>query len=214
MLTARAFALAAALTGASALTVLEVLQQRTDLGNLYEAVVRGNFSNVLHAPGSAMTLLAPNNMALAAFVARYPAEAAVALQTKAELTVLLTYHILPGTMNTTQLVDMGAALGGSLMTLSGQPLRVSGASPATLVLNDATRIVSTNIVADNGIVQVLDAVLLPPSLFPTPSPSPTPSASASPHAAVVGTSGASAIAIAALTAILAAAGVAYTLQQA
>lgn len=67
------------------------------------------------------------------------------------LTGILTYHIVAGRLPAARVVRST-----SLTTLNGASIAVSGAT-----LNGSTNIVATNLQAANGVVHVIDAVLLP-----------------------------------------------------
>jgi transforming growth factor-beta-induced protein len=70
------------------------------------------------------------------------------------LTTVLTYHVVPGVLDSTAVVGST-----SLTTLQGEDISV-----ASTVLNGSSNIVVTDVAACNGIVHVIDAVLLPPSV--------------------------------------------------
>jgi transforming growth factor-beta-induced protein len=70
------------------------------------------------------------------------------------LTTVLTYHVVPGTVLAEDVVGLSSAT-----TVQGEDIAVDGT-----VLNGSVNIVTTDLVACNGVVHVIDAVLLPPSL--------------------------------------------------
>jgi len=70
------------------------------------------------------------------------------------LTAILTYHVVPGAYSARELVAAG-----SVRTVEGRPLRVT-IDDARLLAGGA-RIVSTDVEASNGVVHVIDSVLLP-----------------------------------------------------
>lgn len=75
-------------------------------------------------------------------------------ENKDKLTAILKYHVVPG-----RVLAADALAAGSAKTLEGSPvrIRVEGDSP---MVNGA-KLVSTDIAASNGVIHVVDSVLLP-----------------------------------------------------
>ncbi|MEO0989010.1 MAG: fasciclin domain-containing protein [Cyanobacteria bacterium J06639_14] len=74
-------------------------------------------------------------------------------ENKELLTTILTYHVVPGSIQSTQLAS------GSVDSVAGLPLEV--AVESGVMINSAT-VVQADITASNGIIHVVDQVLLPP----------------------------------------------------
>ena len=74
------------------------------------------------------------------------------LKDKAKLTAVLTYHVVPGKV---MAADVKA---GMVKTVQGSALTVSTTSG---VMVDNAKVVKTDIVADNGVIHVIDSVVLP-----------------------------------------------------
>jgi uncharacterized surface protein with fasciclin (FAS1) repeats len=70
------------------------------------------------------------------------------------LTKILTYHVLAGEASTRELLKLG-----TFRTLQGEEVTVS-ACDGKLYINDA-EVVMANVKASNGIIQVIDTVLMP-----------------------------------------------------
>lgn len=100
------------------------------------------------------TVFAPTDAAFAAFEASNPG--VLASLTTAKLSDILLYHVVPGWAAPADLKD-GASLNTALV---GKTLKVSTMSGARV--NDS-KVTSANIVATNGVIHVIDAILLPPS---------------------------------------------------
>jgi transforming growth factor-beta-induced protein len=103
--------------------------------------VRGN------GAGQGITVFAPTNAAFHAFGA-LPANPA--------LSQVLTYHVVAGRVLAAQLAD-----NQQLTTLQGGTVRFRSAPPRLQGIGNTVNITTTDIVAKNGVIHVIDAVLLP-----------------------------------------------------
>jgi uncharacterized surface protein with fasciclin (FAS1) repeats len=133
------------------------------------AIAAGSFTQLADALTSAelvatlqgegpFTVFAPTDAAFDAFEAANPGVLA-GLSTE-ELTAVLTYHVIAGEVLASALVE-----GGVAMTVAGSPVAFELEGGATIVGGDGTSaaITMTDIEASNGVIHVIDAVLLPPS---------------------------------------------------
>ncbi len=75
------------------------------------------------------------------------------LKDKAKLTAVLTYHVVPGKV---MAKDVKA---GQVKTVQGSNITVSTSSGGVSVNN--AKVVKTDIVADNGVIHVIDTVIMP-----------------------------------------------------
>jgi uncharacterized surface protein with fasciclin (FAS1) repeats len=117
---------------------------------LVTAVQAAGLEEVLRGDGP-FTVFAPTDEAFAAL----PEGALEGLLADTEaLTAVLTYHVVAGRITSDQLSE-----GQQVTTVQGQTLTISLGSGARV--NDAN-IQAADIVADNGVIHVIDAVLLPP----------------------------------------------------
>lgn len=73
------------------------------------------------------------------------------------LTAVLSYHVLAGEVPASAVMGLRSAA-----TVQGESVTI-GVDAGTVRINDAT-VVQTDVMADNGIIHVIDAVLLPPSV--------------------------------------------------
>jgi uncharacterized surface protein with fasciclin (FAS1) repeats len=100
------------------------------------------------------TVFAPTDDAFAAFETKNPG--VLASLSTAQLTDILLYHVVSGWNGPADLKD-----GQSVNTaLTGKSLKVSTTSGVKV--NDS-KVTSANIVTTNGVIHVIDAILLPPS---------------------------------------------------
>ncbi len=100
------------------------------------------------------TVFAPTDEAFA----KLPAGTLDALlkpENKARLTAILTYHVVPGKLLAAEVVKQS-----SLKTVQGGSLRVS-IKAGSNVLVDNARVVKTDILCSNGVIHVIDSVVLP-----------------------------------------------------
>lgn len=136
-----------------------------DHTTLVAAVKAAGLVDTLSGPGP-FTVFAPTNAAFA----KLPAGTVDNLlkpENKATLTKVLTYHVVPGRMTAVNL--MKAVKGGEgmakLKTVAGEELVVKQAGPGKLTVTDAKGDVAMVTIADvlqsNGVIHVIDTVLLP-----------------------------------------------------
>lgn len=125
------------------------------------AVAAGSFKTLATALGAAglvdtlkgkgpFTVFAPTDEAFA----KIPkADLDALLKDKAKLTAVLTYHVVPGKV---MAKDVKA---GQVKTVQGSSFTVA-TSYGTVTVNNA-KVVKTDIVADNGVIHVIDTVIMP-----------------------------------------------------
>jgi len=77
-------------------------------------------------------------------------------ENKDKLVAILTYHVVPGSVKAEQVVSLSEA-----KTVNGQSVKIS-AMGGTVKIDDAT-VVQTDIVTSNGVIHVIDSVILPGS---------------------------------------------------
>ncbi|MCS7239215.1 MAG: fasciclin domain-containing protein [Thermoguttaceae bacterium] len=77
------------------------------------------------------------------------------LQNKAELTAVLTYHVVAGEYPAAKVVKTK-----ELKSVQGSPIRIEVSNEGVRV--SGARVIQTDIRASNGIIHVIDAVILPP----------------------------------------------------
>ena len=115
---------------------------------LAAALTAAGLVDTLKGPGP-FTVFAPTDEAFA----KIPkTDLDALLKDKAKLTAVLTYHVVPGKV---MAADVKA---GKVKTVQGSELTVSTAGG---VMVDKAKVVKTDIVADNGVIHVIDSVILP-----------------------------------------------------
>lgn len=140
--------------------IVQLAQANPDLSILVEAVVSASLVDTLKAPGP-FTLFAPTNTAFAALLSELGVTKAQLLADKALLTAVLTYHVIPAKVEKAQI-----PLGKAIKTVQGSILKVEAANNALSITDGRNRsalITATDLQAKNGVVHLVDKVILPPN---------------------------------------------------
>jgi uncharacterized surface protein with fasciclin (FAS1) repeats len=135
-----------------------------DHTTLVAAVKAAGLVDTLSGKGP-FTVFAPTNEAFA----KLPAGTVDTLlkpQNKATLVKVLTYHVVPGRITAQQIAAMAARHGGTatLKTVEGENLMFRKADGAWWVIDakgDKARITIPNVMQSNGVIHVIDSVLMP-----------------------------------------------------
>jgi len=77
-------------------------------------------------------------------------------ENKAKLAAILTYHVVPGTVLAAQVVTMN---GKEVKTVNGQMVKIT-VNGSTVMVNTA-KVTATDVKASNGVIHVIDSVILP-----------------------------------------------------
>jgi uncharacterized surface protein with fasciclin (FAS1) repeats len=146
-------------TPAPTKNIVELAQGTPDLSILVEAVVAAGLVPNLSGAGP-LTVFAPTNAAFAAALTELGLTKAelLAPANKTLLTQILTYHVVSG-----KFLKAQVPIGAPITTLQGESLTV--AATPTLAITDQrgrkANITATDIQATNGVVHVIDKVILP-----------------------------------------------------
>jgi len=116
---------------------------------LAKALTAAGLIETLKGPGP-FTVFAPTD---AAFAKIPPAQLDALLANKAQLVKVLTYHVVPGRVVAADVKT------GQVKTVEGDYLNVR-ASAGGVKVNDAN-VVKTDILASNGVIHVIDTVVMP-----------------------------------------------------
>jgi uncharacterized surface protein with fasciclin (FAS1) repeats len=135
-----------------------------DHTTLVAAVKAGGLVDTLSGAGP-FTVFAPTNAAFAKLPAG-TVETLVKPENKATLDKILTYHVVPGRITAQQIAAMAAAHHGTatLKTVEGGSLRFMKAGKGWVVVDakgDRSRITIANVMQSNGVIHVVDKVLMP-----------------------------------------------------
>ncbi|MCA9776288.1 MAG: fasciclin domain-containing protein [Candidatus Eremiobacteraeota bacterium] len=131
-------------------TVVNVAANAGDFNTLVAAIQAANLQEALKGDGP-FTILAPTDEAFAA-LPKSTLDALLANPDK--LATILKYHVVSGNAPASQVVTMT-----SLDSLQGSTIEVK-AEDGKVMLNDA-KVLKTDVMADNGVIHVIDKVLIP-----------------------------------------------------
>ncbi|MGB9215586.1 MAG: fasciclin domain-containing protein [Pseudolabrys sp.] len=120
---------------------------------LAAALKAADLVTTLKGPGP-FTVFAPTDEAFAKLPAG-TVENLLKPENKAKLTAILTYHVVPGAVRAEQVAKLDQA-----KTVNGAMVKVT-TKGGKVTINDAT-VVKADTAASNGIIHVIDKVILPP----------------------------------------------------
>lgn len=132
-------------------TITQIASETSNLSTLYSALQASGLDDALDA-GGPFTVFAPSN---AAFAKLDPEELNTIISTPSLLTALLQYHVVAAEVFSDDLSN------GPVQTLlSGQTVDVSLAGGG-VTLNGTSNVTDADIDASNGVIHIIDEVLLP-----------------------------------------------------
>jgi uncharacterized surface protein with fasciclin (FAS1) repeats len=140
-------------SGVQAKSIVEVAQGAGQFNTLLAAAKAAGVAGALAAPG-AKTVFAPTDAAFA----KLPKGTVATLlkpENKAKLKAILTYHVIGGKTILAKDIPAGST---HLDTLNGQQLTVKKRAGVTV---NSAKVVKADVRADNGVIHVIDKVLLP-----------------------------------------------------
>jgi len=138
------------------LDIVQTAQALPQFSILVDAVVAAGLVDALKAPGP-LTVFAPTNDAFAALLAELGVTADQLLADTPLLTQVLTYHVVAGRVLATGIVP-----GAPVTTLQGATFTVGADLRITDGRLRSAGIVATDVLTSNGVVHVIDRVILPP----------------------------------------------------
>lgn len=151
-----AAALCISATAASAANIVETASQAGTFKTLLAAAQAAGLADAL-ATTNNITVFAPSDEAFAKLPAG-TVESLLKPENKDQLAAILTYHVLPRKLASNQLLE-GPFHVRTLKATADRTLAISKGADGVSV--DNAKVVKADIVADNGIIHVIDTVLLP-----------------------------------------------------
>ncbi len=137
-------------------TIVDIAAGNPDFSTLVAAVQAAGLAETLAGEGP-FTVFAPTNAAFAALPAG-TLDSLLLPENKEQLAKILTYHVVAGKVMAADLPAADAATATS--TVAGLDLSVRVEADGTAKANEAT-ITTADIEASNGVIHVIDTVLLP-----------------------------------------------------
>ncbi|MET3874129.1 putative surface protein with fasciclin (FAS1) repeats [Puniceicoccus vermicola] len=146
-------------------TIVENAMNSDEHETLVAAVKAAGLVDTLQSEGP-FTVFAPTDAAFEA-LPEGTVESLLEPEAQGQLQTILTYHVIPGSMDSEAIREALQANGGSMEveTVAGESLTVSMNGASNLVLEDASgntaRILTYDVYQSNGVIHVIDTVLLP-----------------------------------------------------
>ncbi|MCK3683587.1 fasciclin domain-containing protein [Maribellus sp. YY47] len=131
-------------------TVVEIAASNPDFSILVDAVKKADLAGALSAEGP-FTVFAPTNKAFNDLFEQLGVDGIKDL-TAEQLTPILTYHVVPGKVMSSDLSNTSVA------TLNGQKIKIDLTNGAMI---NESKVVKADISGKNGVVHVIDKVLIP-----------------------------------------------------
>ena len=134
--------------------IVDVAASAGSFNTLVAAVKAAGLVEVLKGDGP-LTVFAPTDDAFA----RLPAgtvENLLKPENKDQLAAILTYHVVPGKVKAKNVVKLDSA-----KSVQGSDIQVA-VTGGGVVLNGKSNVIKTDIAASNGVIHVIDNVILPP----------------------------------------------------
>ena len=135
--------------------IVAVAAGNPDFSTLVAAVTAAGLVETLQGAGP-FTVFAPNNEAFAALPAGL-VDKLLLPENKDTLVKILTYHVVSGKV---MAADVTA---GDVPSVEGSNITVA-VEGGTVTLNGSSKVIATDVAASNGVIHVIDAVILPPGL--------------------------------------------------
>ena len=138
-----------AFASVQAADIVDTAKSAGTFNTLVTAVQAAGLTDTLKGPGP-FTVFAPTD---AAFAKIPKAKLDALLKDKAALSKVLTYHVVPGKVMAADVKP------GDVKTVEGSAFAVKVAGGKVMV--DKATVTKTDIAADNGVIHVIDTVLMP-----------------------------------------------------
>ncbi len=146
-------------------TIVEIASATEDLSLLVTVLTAAapDYAEALADPEGEFTVFAPTNAAFEALLSDLGLTAEDALAQPELLRDILGYHVVVGFVDAEGVLGLD---GGEVPTLQGEAIAIS-VMEGSVMLDDTTTVIATDIMASNGVVHLIDSVLVPDSALAT-----------------------------------------------
>jgi len=150
---------------------LAQVAQQQGFTALVAAATKANLVTALSDPAASLTVLAPTDAAFTTLATRLgfaSANAMVSALPASALASILSYHVLPSRKSAAELAAGGASQ-PTLYSFSGQAARLTVSTTGGVKFGDAVltqaAVTTPDVPASNGVIHVIDKVLVPPGVL-------------------------------------------------
>lgn len=148
-------------------TIVDIAVSNPDFSILVAAVLKTDQAGLLSRANLNATVLAPNNAAFAQLPAPFNSAASISAISNPQqieaLRQILRFHIVQGRFNAAQFVNGAYNTYKNAAVPFENQVFVSRNLPGDVFINGASKVIAANVQATNGVIHVIDKVLLPPS---------------------------------------------------
>lgn len=132
--------------------IVDVAASNDAFSTLVAAVKAADLVDTLKSEGP-FTVFAPTNEAFAK-LPEGTMETLLMPENKDQLVAILTYHVVPGTVMAAEVINLTKAT-----TVQGQDLTIKAMDGKVMI--DNAMVTATDVKANNGVIHVIDTVLIP-----------------------------------------------------
>mgnify|MGYP005843100471 CR=1 FL=1 len=144
------------------MSIAEVAMMNPDFSTLVEAVLLSpQVLEAITADGAKFTVFAPTNDAFAVVLEALGLSSVAEIDAET-LTTVLMYHVVDGATLSSALVEAGS---GTIVTLSGEEIAFEVVDGVVVLNGGEATVIMADVPGTNGVIHVIDGVLLPPSLM-------------------------------------------------
>lgn len=148
---------AVAQEGGNQADIVETAVNAEGFNTLVTALQEADLVSTLQGEGP-FTVFAPTDEAFAA-LPDGTLESLLQPENRDQLVNILTYHVVPGAVMAADVTQLEQA-----NTVAGAPITIQVSDGTVMLMGDNTaQVVQTDIEASNGVIHVIDTVLMPPS---------------------------------------------------